>query len=389
MTWSALRRWNPRRALVLVWTMVLSLGCGGVVGPPDDPPAADVATPPDARPPDLGDPVRDAGVGPDVGAPDAGSEARDDAGPDAVAPARGVELRGDRLVVDGQPFFIRGVCWNPVPKGGGNGDRDFRGFVEQDGDMMAAAGINAVRTYGTITDRTVLDALYARGIYVLNSIYIWGGAPVHEVDARVRSVMDHPAILMWVVGNEWNYNGLYAGLSFEDARARVAEVVARVKSIDTSRPVATVYGELPDRDTLRILDDVDVWGINAYRGISFYDLFDAWEARSDRPMFMAEYGADAFDARIGRPNLEAQAEATRQLTREIVDRSPLGGTIFSWSDEWWKDRDGRPDEHDTGGFAPGGGPHPDQTFNEEWWGLVDVDRRPRPALRELTEAFAD
>ena len=40
-----------------------------------------------------------------------------------------------------------------------------------------------------------------------------------------------------------------------------------------------------------------MWGINAYRGISFYDLFDEWEARSDRPMFMAEYGARYFENR--------------------------------------------------------------------------------------------
>merc|ERR1719245_1090323 len=97
------------------------------------------------------------------------------------------------------------------------------------------------------------------GVYVLNTVYSSGFLPVESVVDAVNAVKDHPAILMWVVGNEWNYNGLYYGLSFADALSKVREVVEAIKRLDASHPVATVFGELPTKETLETLHEVDIW----------------------------------------------------------------------------------------------------------------------------------
>jgi hypothetical protein len=303
-----------------------------------------------------------------------------------------VTVDGPGIFVDGRPFHIRGVCWNPVPKGATHPDGiDFPGMVATDADLMRAAGINVVRTYEAITEPSVLDALAERGIMVLNSMYVWGGDEPSVVTTRVAPVADHPAVLAWVVGNEWNYNGLYVDLSHEESLARLNEAAALLKQNAGSRPVVTVYGEVPSAETIAAMPDIDIWGINAYRGIGFGDLFSTWASRSQKPMFLAEYGADAYNANEDRYDPESQAEAVEALTQEIADNGfafvdggvASGGSIFEFADEWWKDGGGSPDAHDVGGIAPGGGPHPDQTFNEEWWGLVDVDRVPRPAYDAL------
>ncbi|CAJ1352161.1 unnamed protein product [Effrenium voratum] len=191
---------------------------------------------------------------------------------------------------------------------------------------------------------------------------------------------------MWVAGNEWNYNGCYLQMDLNACGQRLNDVARLVKSYDPHHPVASVYGEAPPIDVIEKLDAIDVWGVNYYDELSFGDLFKRYAQRSTKPFFLGEYGADAYDARFASVNEDAQAYATRLLTQEIMENSAIfpggicsGGLIFELADEWWKDGAGSPAAQDTGGIAPGGGPFPDRTFNEEWWGLVTLHREPRKA----------
>jgi len=323
---------------------------------------------------------------------------RADSGPTKVT------TNGRQLLVNDEPFYIKGVCWNPVPKGGNHPqDLDWMGFVEQDAKLMREAGINAVRTYEGLTDLAVLDKLHEYGIYVLNNIYGFWKSPLEDIEKVINTTKDHPAILMWSVGNEWNYNKLYSegqegGLTYIQTRDRLIEAIDIAKELDPNHLVVTIYGELPftdaqGSDSYEVMDKVDVWALNVYRGGEWIDanmktIFKSWEEFTEsnpKPMFIGEYGADAWDNRTYEPNYSAQAWATQNLAQGIVNNLTVnggvasGGFIFEWADEWWKDGKGRNDEHDVGGVAPGGGPWPDMVFNEEWFGLLPIERTSRMA----------
>ena len=63
-----------------------------------------------------------------------------------------------------------------------------------------------------------------------------------------------------------------------------------------------------------------------------------------------------------------------------------GLTLFSFSDEWWKA--GNPDQQDIGGFAPNstGVPY-DGSPNEEYWGIVDIERNKKASFFTLKEQY--
>ena len=210
----------------------------------------------------------------------AGPAAGADHGPTAVKIARADG--GDRLLRGGTPYFIKGA--------GGDGSME----------ALAGAGGNSVRTWGTDKAGQVLDEAQRRGLTV--TLGIWLGQrrqgfdyddadqvakQAEEVRRAILKYKDHPALLMWGLGNEMEGDGKDAAVW--SAINNLANLAHR---LDPGHPTMTVIAEIGGdkvKNLHRLCPDVDVVGINSYGGIeSLPRRYRA--AGGEKPYVVTEFG---------------------------------------------------------------------------------------------------
>jgi hypothetical protein len=200
--------------------------------------------------------------------------------------------------------------------------------------------------------------------------------------------------LMWQLGNELNYNKLYGAATLSEAVTIVSQAIDQVHAADPDHPVSVSWGNAPSKVELSHLAAADIWSLNLYPHLAMAPRLTSWLGSSSKPMLVGEYGADAYNEKLGREDQESQATATLDLTEQIhahasaadPTAAALGGCVFNLTDEWWKGA-GSDSAHDTGGFD-NSGVYPDGVANEEWWGLLTVEREPRQAYGRLQALFS-
>ena len=72
-----------------------------------------------------------------------------------------VTVSGNQLLINQLPYYMKGICYHPVPKG--ETRRDL-GSIDQDLALMIEAGINTLRVYEPIATVEVLDKIKAAGL---------------------------------------------------------------------------------------------------------------------------------------------------------------------------------------------------------------------------------
>jgi len=320
------------------------------------------------------------------------AERRSESPPSAEAVR--VKVAGRQILVNDSPYLIKGICYHPVPKG--SSQRDF-GTLKRDLALMVEAGINTIRVYEPIDDITILNQINAAGLkliigfgYNQNGHYDIASGTYIDYIEKYKA---HPVILMWELGNEYNYHPEWFGGDLGKWYEALNKAAVMIHKIDAAHPVATAHGELPETQVLSSCPDVDVWGMNIYRWDDPKAVFSEWKKASSKPMYLSEAGADSYMTASGHgyrqgTNEEAQADAVKNILDAVFRQRDLcaGVALYSFTDGWWKA--GNNDIQDPGGSAPNSSGVPyDGAANEEYWGIVDIDRNPKMAFSVVKKKF--
>ena len=291
------------------------------------------------------------------------------------------KISNRKFLVNNVPYIIKGICYHPVQKG-----KETRSFenLSEDLALMVEAGINTIRVYAPIIEKYVLDEIHKSGIKVIIGFgYNQGGN--YDILSEtcidyVNNFKDHPAILMWELGNEYNYHPEWFGGTLKTWYTAMNQTAAEIHKVDKKHFVTTAHGELPDSLALTTCQNIDIWGMNVYRWDNPEEIFRQWKNISSKPMYLSEAGSDSYMtiSKAGYTkgvNEKSQADANSNILDAIFNNQDVcsGATLFSFTDGWWKADD--PSEQNPGGWAPNSSGVPyDGSPNEEYWGIVDIER---------------
>lgn len=244
---------------------------------------------------------------------------------------------GYQLVRGGEPYHIKGA-----------------GLEYGDIDSFAAHGGNSIRTWSTQDgDRTaqeVLDNALENGVTVALCLRLgvehWGfdyddpeavAVQLEEMRAEVLKYRDHPALLVWIIGNELNYD--YTNAKVYDA---VNDVSMMIHELDPNHPTTTtISGLKPDAvaDIYKRAPDVDFISFQVYGSITSLPEF-VKRPGNEKPFFVTEWGAighwEVDKTRWGAPIEATSSEKADTYLNgyrnklEPLEGHLIGSYVFLW-----------------------------------------------------------
>ncbi len=363
---------------------------------------------------------------------------------------------GMKLVVNGEDFMINGMNWDYFPIGTNysyslwkQSDDVIKAALDAEMGLLKNMGVNSIRMYSGVQPKWIQYIYENYGIYtMLNHSFGRYGLTINgawtpvtdyrdpatqellmsEVTKIAEDYKNTPGLLLFLLGNENNYGLFWAGAETEDfpdeedKKREVGEKRGRpmyklmndaavgMKAIDSSHPIAICNGDMLFIDIIaEECKDVDIYGVNMYRGVTFTDAFETVKEKLDKPIMLTEFGADAFNALENQEDQKSQAFYMVNNWKDIYEnaaglgkaQNAIGGFTFQFSDGWWKfGQTKNLSVHDNNASWSNGGYYLDtkdgsNNMNEEWFGICAkgptnarglYDLYPRAAYYALKEA---
>lgn len=318
---------------------------------------------------------------------------------------------------------------NPFTDTNNNQIKTYRDLYDLDARLMGEKGINTVRTYSKIPMEKngceilgIFKKYNIKVIIGLNS-YTETFASAQNYASSVSSCINRSAVLTYEVGNEWNYNFLYVpghdqldpldlyndktlNLLYQTME-KMSQVIDGIKSGDQNATISSVMVGVYSKDYFDgffheymgrkgagslISNKIDLLGFNLYPGNTTESMNTMIKTMAEglknfgiaKPIYISEYGIDAFNGRKGGEDQKMQNDSLKNLMKAVhCNSNVVGGSVFAWADEWWKA--GAPDNHDVSDLGWGETlGQPDGKSHEEWYGIVTSERKPRMAYEMLS-----
>ncbi len=224
-----------------------------------------------------------------------------------------------QLVRGDKPYFIKGA--------GGEGGMP----------KLAEAGANSIRTWGVEGLGETLNQAQRSGLTVCAGIWLgqvrqgfdWSDAAslVEQRDVvrkTVEKYKDHPALLMWSLGNEMEDPEGRNGAVWSE----IDSLASMVKKLDSLHPTMTVIAEIGG-DKVKYLHqlcpNIDVVGINSYAGAATLGKRYR-EAGGRKPYVLTEFGTSGI-WEIQKDELGAFPEKTSSSKGQDYRQSYAGSVL--------------------------------------------------------------
>lgn len=333
----------------------------------------------------------------------------------------------DSLNIDGKRFIIKGINYNPVEKCKYLDSKSLENSLKKDLPILKELGVNTIRIYpvnysASLEDPnlmpiSVLDELHKNGIKVIINFLMHHFANPEKAQWEIRRPLvaykDHPAILFYMIGNEINLNRFYTKkeIQADDNKfhlttlesIKYAKTLIKYAKNLTKKKIAVSYGifKSPEKELLLLTgekdenndpaDDADIISYQIYNPKDLEDAINKHHKYSKKPFLISEYGVDAFNGNTKKIDESTQERYNFKLTKLILDNAKknngLGGILFEYVDEYWKYRKGDLCKQETVSIPFKDNNYPDNMMHEEFWGIVDMDRKPRKTFSTLKELY--